>query len=62
MGGLTDSVGHGIGSVVGGAANSIANSLGQIVGQTSRVVPGGLPVVAIVAFVVIALVVISLLR
>ncbi len=62
MGGLTQSVGNGIGSVVGGAANSIATTLGSIVDQTSRVVPGGFPVVAIVAFVVIALIFATLIR
>lgn len=56
MGGLTQSIGHGVSSVIGGAADSIANSLGQIVNQTSQAVPGGFPVVAIVAFVVVALV------
>ena len=62
MGGLVQSVGNGIGSVVGGAANSIANMLGSIVTQTSHVVPGGFPVVAIVVIVVVCLVAISLIR
>ncbi len=62
MGGLVQSVGNGIGSVVGRAANSIANILGSIVTQTSQVVPGGFPVVAIVVIVVVCLVAISLIR
>jgi hypothetical protein len=62
MGGLLQSVGNGIGSVVGGAVSSIANSIHSIIDRTSSVVPGGFPVVAIVAFVVIALVFVSLIR
>jgi hypothetical protein len=62
MSGLVQSVGNGIGSVVGGAASSIANMLGSIVHQTSQVVPGGFPVVAIVVIVVVCLVAISLIR
>lgn len=62
MGGLVQSVGNGIGSIVGGAVSSIANSIHSIIDQTSRVVPGGFPVVAIVTFVVVALIFVSLIR
>jgi hypothetical protein len=62
MGGLLQSVGNGIGGVVGGAIGSIANSLHGIIDQAGRVVPGGFPVVAIVTFVVIALILVSLIR
>jgi hypothetical protein len=62
MGGLIQSVGHGVSSVVGGAVNSIADTISAIVNQTSRVVPGGFPVVAIVGFVVIALIFVTLIR
>lgn len=62
MAGLAQSVGHGVSSVVGGAVNSIANALGSIVDQTSRVVPGGFPVVALIAVVVIGLLLVTLIR
>jgi hypothetical protein len=62
MGGLIQSVGHGVSSVVGGAVNSIAITIGSIVNQTSRVVPGGFPVVALVAVVVIGLLMVTLIR
>ena len=60
MGGLAQSVGHGVSGVVGGAFNSIANTIGSIVNQTSQVVPGGFPVVAIVGVVVLVLVLATL--
>jgi len=62
LGGLFESVGHGVSSAVGGAVNSIAGTLGSIVNQTSSVVPGGFPVVAIVTFVVAALIVSPFIR
>jgi hypothetical protein len=62
MGGLVQSVGNGVSSIVGGAIGSIANTIHSIVDRTGSVVPGGFPVVAIVTFVVIALVFVSLIK
>jgi hypothetical protein len=62
MDGLAQSVGHGLGSVVGGALNSIAATISSIVNQTSRVVPGGFPIVALVGVVVLVLVFATLIR
>jgi hypothetical protein len=58
MGGLATSVG----GAIGNAANAMADTLGSIVHALSAAVPGGFPVVAIVAVVVIGLVLVSLIR
>jgi hypothetical protein len=62
MGGLIQSLGNGIGNVIGGAVQAVSGTIGSIIDNTSHVVPGGLPIVAIVGFVVIALVIVSLIR
>ncbi len=62
MGGLLQSLGNGIGSVVGGAVHSISGTIRSIIDNTSRAMPDGFPIVAIVAFVVLALVFVSLIR
>jgi len=49
MGGLLESLGNGIGSVFGGAVHSISGTTGSIIDNSSRAVPGGFPIVAIVA-------------
>ena len=58
MGGLVQSVGNGDRQRRRRRREArSSNTLGSIVNQTSHVVPGGFPVVAIVVFVVVALVV-----
>ena len=56
MGGLIGNLGNGIGNVIGGAVHAVSGTIGSIINNTSQVVPGGFPIVAIVGFVVIALV------
>ncbi len=62
MGGLAQSVGHGLSSAIGGAFNTIASTLGSIVNQTSHVVPGGLPIVILIVAVVAVLLGVTLIR
>jgi hypothetical protein len=62
MGGLVQSLGNGIGNVIGGAIRAVSGTIGSIIDNTSHVVPGGAPIVAIVAILVVALVGVSLIR
>ena len=62
MGGLIGNLGSGIGNVIGNAVHAVSSTIGSIINNTSQVVPGGFPIVAIVGFVVIALVIVSLIR
>ena len=62
MGSLIGNLGNGIGNVIGNAVHAVSGTIGSIINNTSQVVPGGSPIVAIVGLVVIALVIVSLIR
>ena len=53
MGGFVDAIGQGIGSLVGDSLAAIGSVLGGMLGTLGRIVPGGLPIVAVLAVIAI---------